>query len=382
MSNSVRPLARSAVVSNFDGVNLGLTACGCQPPDVNAAVGVKEITEMVNLRLEVYTKIGAALCGVGLNALLGTSDSLSDPRVMYDNVNNRYLFVFTLLPASGTATPAFWVGATHTGNPCGGWRIFRTTVSGVSFPAGTLLDYPILGQDRNAMLLSTSNFTPSAGENFTVFGIPKSVLYTGDGFSFTVFNTASQTAPATISSTFAAPPRRVNQPGTTVTLDPLNGRIDRSPVNDGNLLWFAHGIGIDGFPGVRYGAISLAANTATVAMAYRSSTSDDFNPSAGLGISPTSGDFIYINCGPAPTPRRSSRLRHRRLGRARHRSARPDRHRHGPGQRNEHHGDPLRRLLLGGHRADQGRRQLRGGSAAVLRRHGTRSTRIARLGTC
>jgi len=338
VSNSVRPLVAPAVVSNFDGVNFSLGGCGCQPPDVNAAVGVNEITQMVNTRLEVYSKTGAALCGISLNSFLGTADTLADPRVMYDNVNNRYLFALTVVPASGTATPAFWVGATQTSNPCGGWWIFRPTVSGGSFPAGTLLDYPILGQDQNAMLLSTSNFTPSAGENFTVFAIAKSALYSGGGFSFTAFTTASQTAPATnggipmiattfdyflgavpgtgyrlyrmtnsggagatltlqatISSTFAAPPRRVNQPGTTTTLDPLDGRIDWSPVNDGSFLWFAHGIAIGSFPGVRYGAISLSGNTATVALAYRSGTSDDFNPSVGVGNSPSGGNFIYVN---------------------------------------------------------------------------------------
>jgi hypothetical protein len=200
------------------------------------------------------------------------------------------------------------------------------------------MDYPILGQDRNAMLLSTDNFPASAAENFTVFGIPKSALYAGAGFSVSLFNTASFCAPvtnggipmisttfsyflgavpgtgyrlyrltnsggsgatltfqATISSSFSAPSRRVNQPGTTATLDPLDGRIDWSPVNDGSFIWFAHGIDIGGFPGIRYGAIGISANTATVALAYRSGTSDDFNPSVGIGIAPGGGDSIFLN---------------------------------------------------------------------------------------
>lgn len=344
-STQVRPQVAPSVVANFDGLNLTQSGCGCQPPDPNAAVGANEIVEMVNTSFEVYSKAGAALCGISLNSFLSTGDALSDPRVMYDNVNGRYLFVLTVVPASTTATPALWVGATQTNNPCGSWWIFRPTFAGGSFPAGTLLDYPILGQDRNAMLLSTANFTPSAGENFTVFGIPKSALYSGGAFNFTAFTTASQTAPvtnggipmisttfsyflgavpgtgyrlyrltnsggsgatltlqATISSTFSAPPRRVNQPGTTTTLDPLDGRIDWSPVNDGNFIWFAHGIAIGSFPGVRYGAISIAANTATVAEAFRSGTSDDFNPSVGVGNSPSGGNFIYVNWAYTDTP--------------------------------------------------------------------------------
>lgn len=341
----VRPLVAPAVVANFDGLNLTGSGCGCQPPDPNAAVGANEIVEMVNTSFEVYSKAGTALCGITLNSFLGTGDALSDPRVMYDNVNGRYLFVLTIVPASTSATPALWVGATQTNNPCGSWWIFRPTFAGSAFPAGTLLDYPILGQDRNAMLLSTANFTPSAGTNFTSFGIPKSALYNGTGFNFTTFGTASQTAPvtnggipmisttfsyflgsvpgtgyrlyqltnsggagavltlqATISSTFSAPPRRVNQPGTTTTLDPLDGRIDWSPVNDGNFIWFAHGIAIGSFPGVRYGAIGIAGNTATVAEAFRSGTSDDFNPSVGVGNNPGGGNFIYVNWAYTDTP--------------------------------------------------------------------------------
>lgn len=341
----IRPQVAPPVVTNFAAVNESLSACGCQPPDVNAAVGANEITEMVNLRLEVYNKAGAALCGIGLNSWLGTSDSLSDPRVMYDNVNGRYLFVLTIVPASGTATPAIWLGATQTNNPCGGWWIYRPTFAGGSFPAGTLLDYPMMGQDRNAMLLSTNNFPASGGENFTVFGVPKSAIYNGGGFSFSAFSTASSVTPvsnggipmistsrsyflgsvpgtgyrlynltnsggsgavltlqATISSAFSAPSRRVNQPGTTSTLDPLDGRIDWSPVNDGSFIWFAHGIDIGGFPGIRYGAISISANSATVADAYHSGTSDDFNPSVGVGNSPAGGNYIYVNWAYTDSP--------------------------------------------------------------------------------
>jgi hypothetical protein len=339
------PLVAPPVVTNFDGLNLTASGCGCQPPDPNDAVGANEIVEMVNTHFEVYSKAGVALCGITLNSFLGTGDALSDPRVMYDNVNGRYLFVLTVIPASTTSAPALWVGATQTNNPCGTWWIFRPTFAGGSFPAGTLMDYPILGQDRNAMLLSTANFPPSGGVNFTVFGIPKSSLYTGAGFSLSAFSTASQTAPvtnggipmisttfsyflgavpgtgyrlyrltnsggsgatltlqATISSTFNAPPRRVNQPGTSTTLDPLDGRIDWSPVNDGSFIWFAHGIAIGTFPGVRYGAISIGANTATVAEAFRSGTSDDFNPSVGVGNSPSGGNFIYVNWAYTDTP--------------------------------------------------------------------------------
>ena len=330
------PLVAPGVVANFDGINQATGCGGCQPPDPNAAVGTTQILNAVNVAMRATTKTGGALCTFSLASFLGTTDSLSDPRVQYDNVNNRFSFTVTIVPASTTATPALWIGASTSNDACGSWFIYRLTFSGGSFPAGTLLDYPILGQDRNALLLSTDNF--GTNRNRTVFGIQKSAVYAGAGVSFSAFNTSSFTAPvsnagipmistpfsfflgavpgtgyqlyrltnsggpgatltlqATISSAFSAPPRRVNQPGTTTTLDPLDGRIQWSPYNDGNFIWFAHGIAIGTFPGVRYGAISIAGNTATVALAYRSGTSDDFNPSVGVGNAPGGGNNIFLN---------------------------------------------------------------------------------------
>jgi hypothetical protein len=178
-----------------------------------------------------------------------------------------------------------------------------------------------------------------------VYGVAKSKVYTGATVSFSTFNTASLSAPvsnggipmistpfsyfvsavpgtgyrlyrltnsggpgasltlqATISSSFAAPTRRVNQPGTTNTLDPQDGRIVWSPVNDGSQIWFAHGYNLAGFPTVRYGAINIANNTVTVAAAFHSSTSDDFNPSIGVGLSPGGGQFLYLNWAYTDTP--------------------------------------------------------------------------------
>jgi hypothetical protein len=320
------------VLDIFDGIDE--SSGGKTPPDVNAAVGASQIVEIVNVALHVYTKTGASLCYASLSTFLGTSDNLGDPRVQYDNVNDRYTFVVS----DRGASPVMWVGATSTSDACGNWLVYRVTFSGSPFPAGTFLDFPVLGQDRNALLLSTHNIAPTS-QNYTVFAIPKLAVYAGAGFSFNTFSTASLTAPvsnggipmistpysyflgsvpgtgyrlyrltnsgglgatltlqATISSPFTAPTRRVNQPGTSQTLEPGDGRIGWSPVNDGNSIWFAHGIDLGGFPSVRYGAINIAGNYATVAVAYHSPTSDDFNPSIGVGTHTlNSGDFVYLN---------------------------------------------------------------------------------------
>lgn len=345
-SGPVPMTAPSTTNANFAGVNQAGSNCGgCQPPDVNAAVGLTQIVEAVNLRFQVYSKTGAALCGASLNTFLGTTSSLSDPRVQFDNVNNRYSMVVIPIPASSTAAPAEYLLTSQTADACGSWWVYRLTFSGSLFPAGALLDYPYLGQDRVAILSSTNNFQGNTYIGSTAFGIPKSAAYAGAGLSFSAFATAFSTAPvtvggipapptpntywvasvpgtgyrlyrmtnsagpgttytlqATISSTFAAPSRRVNQPGTTQTLDPLDGRIVWAPVQIGSFVWFTHGIDLGGFPAIRYGAISTAANTATVAVAYRSGTSDDFNPSIGVADAGNNTNYIWLNWAYTDTP--------------------------------------------------------------------------------
>jgi hypothetical protein len=339
----------TTIRASFKGMTQGNSSCGsCQPPDPNAAVSGSQIAHVVNLRLQVYKKGGGLLCGAGLNTLAGTSATLSDPHIQWDNVNKRFSVVFIPVPASDTAPPTEYLLTSQTSSACGSWWVYAITFSGSLFPAGTLMDYPYLGQDNTAsgtypsagsILSSTNNFCCNSSGfatylNSTAFAIPKYPAYRGQGFSFPAFAVSFSTAPvsvsglgkavsantywlasvpgsgynlyvmthssqpgttlalqASISSPFNAPSRRVNQPGTTDTLDPLDGRIDWAPVISGGFIWFAHGIDLSGFPAVRYGAISVASNTATVAVAYHTTTSDDFNPS--ITVTSAGGSTVY-----------------------------------------------------------------------------------------
>jgi hypothetical protein len=338
------PALAPAVAANFDGTNQ--TVCGsCQPPDPNAATSGTEIVELVNTFIQVTDTNGAILCGGGvtLNRLLRSNDSLTDPRVQWDNVNQRFSLSVTLEPASSSATPAMWIAASQTADACGSWWVYRLTFSGGPFPAGTFMDFPMLGQDRNALLLSTRNFT-HPGTNFTIFGVQKSLVYSGASVSFSTFGVPSLTAPVTnagipmiaspvsfflaavpgtgyrlsrltnsggpgatlssvtIGAPFNAPTRRANQPGTATTLDPSDGNILWTPYFDGSFIWFAHDFDLAGFPTVRYGAVSVTANSVTTATAFHSGTSDDFDAALGIGINPGGGVFVYLTWTFTDTP--------------------------------------------------------------------------------
>ena len=352
-AGSVGPLTPPGTIhANFPGVTQANSNCGgCQPPDPYAAVSATQIAHVVNVRLQVFTKTGLTQCGVGLNTLLGFSGRLADPRIQYDALYNRFSLVVIPIPTSTTAVPRLFVLTSQTSNACGSWWIYSLSFSGSLYPSGTLLDYPYLGQDRRALLLSSNNFRLNSTGGFTyinsaVFSISKAAVYSGAGVSFPAFAVGFSTAPVTVtgipipattyayflrsipgtgyqlyrmansglsgttltpqavaSSAFVAPPRRVRQPGTTNTLDPLDGRIQSSPYQEEGYVWFTHGQGVAGFPAVRYGAISTSSNAVTARNAYRSSTSDDFNPSLGVADAGAGVIYLWLNWAYTDTSR-------------------------------------------------------------------------------
>lgn len=332
----------ASVSTNFQGINAGNSndCGGCGPSDVNAATNGTEILEAVNASLELFDNSGGVLChGVHtLNQLLGSTDNLTDPRVQYDNATNHFSLSVTVKPASSSAVPTMFVASST--EPCGTWIVYRLTFSGAAFGPGTLIDEPMLGQDSQALLFGTTEFD-FRGQNpkgFSVFALPKSQVYAGSSVSFPVLGVASQAVPAsnagtpmissassyfvsavpglgyrlyrmdndsspsptvtlqaTIASSFSAP-QAVSQPNSPAALDASDGTIDWSPVFDGSRIWFAHAVGLSGFPTtVRFGFISPAANSVTVNQASHSTSSADFNPSIGVGLNPSGSESVFIN---------------------------------------------------------------------------------------
>jgi len=332
----------------------GAAQNGGSPPDPNAAVGAGRIVEVVNDLMQVTDRSGAVQCGgaITLQTLLGnTTDNLTDPRVLFDNVNQRFSFSVTVSRSSITSssTPAMWVATSESDDPCGSWYLYRLTFHGDFYPDGTFLDFPMLGQDTHALFISLRGFGTN-GTVFTIFGMPKSIMYAGTHVEFNSFQVDSLTQPVTnagnpmiespvsfflasvpgtgyklyrltnsggagatlskttISSPFSKPSRAVNQPGTTATLDSSDGNITGAPYFDGTFIWFDHDGDDDGFPTVRYGALDTRTNTVATVWAFHSGNSDDFNPSISVGITP-GGETVYLNwaftdslAGTATTP--------------------------------------------------------------------------------
>ena len=151
----IRPCDIAVFPCPFDGVAQGPVGSATfgSPPDPNAAVGAGDIVEVVNDQFRVTNRLGAVLCNgpITLQKLLGgISDSLTDPRVQFDDVNRRFSLSVTVVPPPhSSAAPAIFVAASETADPCGNWFVFRLTFTGDAFPTGDFLDFPMLGQDQN-----------------------------------------------------------------------------------------------------------------------------------------------------------------------------------------------------------------------------------------
>lgn len=336
----IRPCIIAVFPCAFDGVvQENCASCVLPPPDPNAAVGAGKIVEVVNDLIQVTNLQGAVQCNgaVTLQRLLRTTNSLTDPRVQFDDVNQRFSFSVTVSTVAATDTPAMFLAATATDDPCGEWFVFRLTFHGDAVPAGTFLDFPMLGQDQSALLLSLRNCpkTQCADANFMVFGVPKAKVYANQHVEFDCFAVDSLTAPVTnagnpmisspvsfflaavpgtgyklyrltnsggngaqitkttINAPFSQPPA-VKQPGTTATLDPSDGNIVSFPYFDGTRIWFSHDADDGGFPTVLYGFVDPTKNAVERTFAFHSGSSDDFNSSLAVEITPL-GETVYLN---------------------------------------------------------------------------------------
>jgi hypothetical protein len=316
-STAVTPFV--VTTNSFNGIDLVNANCGCQPPDVNATVGGPYVVETVNLEYAVYNKAnGALLFSISMNNFFATADGLSDPRVLYDPTWNRWAVSIT-----DTSGPSLWFAYSVSGDPTDGFYKYHV---GFPLPAGSIVDYPNTGQDRNVFAYTSNNFDASNNYiNSTAFVVPKALVYNGFGWGAVLYGVNYDTTPSivgghptqatnflyllspddganlmrvyhfsntggvpsfavdpAITYNWAAPPRRVNQPGTSQTLDPLDGRIDWAATQLDGRVWFAHGVDVAGFPSVNYGFVNPSSGSIHTATAFETASSDDFNPSISV----------------------------------------------------------------------------------------------------
>jgi len=327
-------LAPPAPQANFEGLDQGTSPL--RPPDTHGAVGLNHFVEVTNGRgVGVYRKSdGVLVKNVSFASFFGyTAQTIFDPRVVYDRRWNRWIITAEAFPENSTVQNLF-IAVSTTSDPTGSFFIYRDDVPE---PAGDFFDYPQLGLDQDAVIITGNVFTGNTYVRSRMFGISKSDIYNGRRFNVPYFNlgtpgtvappivegnnandfliAASPASPSALklfratglgrsNATVFAPvnvpvttwgvPPDARQPGSTDRLDTLEGRFQNASTQIGNRLLNVHDINVSGFPTPRWYSINTSTNAISESGVFsESGDSDDFNPSiAGSPVGGTSTNPI------------------------------------------------------------------------------------------
>jgi hypothetical protein len=187
------PAAPTAV--GFAGITKSQSD-GWFPPDVNGAVGGKFNVLVTNDRFVVYTKSTTPTIkkNVSLNTFFGYgTESMFDPRVVYDSSWNRFVTVADAFEESST-TQMLGLSVTRKSATGATWNylINAKQICGND----VFVDYPQVSTSQDAVLVTVNCFRNSDGAYLgsRAIAVAKAILYNGLGFSVPVFAPGDATA--------------------------------------------------------------------------------------------------------------------------------------------------------------------------------------------
>ncbi len=180
---------------NFTGVTRAQTATAgggsVEPPGTMGAVGIDQFVQFNNGSFSVFNKDGT-LATARLNdgafwtaagVSISTAD-LSDPRILYDPVRQRWLAVE--VSVNEATNNRVLIGRSDGPNAAGPW-----TATALTLTSGNFGDFPTLGMNADSVALATINLTSSSGSGtntVNLYNLPKASLYTAPGVAPTLTN--------------------------------------------------------------------------------------------------------------------------------------------------------------------------------------------------
>jgi hypothetical protein len=321
----------TVVGPDFDGAS---EVDGLVPPDTHGAVGSTQFVEVTNSHIDIFDKLDHAnRTSISLAAFFGYFNrTLFDPRAVYDSVWNRWVITADAFPESPDVQ-FFFLAISVTSDATGPFFIYQLNVT---FTSGDLWDFPQLGMDQDAVIITANIFDASGNfQGADMFAIAKAHLYNGLGFSVPVFTglvgtlapplvlddnpstyliaaqpiasalqlytlqNSSRPAGTTLSGpvdvpvdSYTFPQQAVLQPGPGCdNLDAGDARFVNASTQVANFLWQVHSVDFFGAALVFYQIDTGQAAVVQSGFVFASGTSSDFNAS----IAANSDSDVFLN---------------------------------------------------------------------------------------
>jgi hypothetical protein len=338
---ATRPLTPT-VTTNFTGAAEGENADSLFPPDVDSAVGSYQILQPTNSNIDIWSKTGVHLRSINYNGFVGNfTDTLGDGRAVFDLIYKRWIVLFAdFSNLTGSGMPVYYLSVSQTSDATGAFFIFPGSLA---LPSGEIIDFPQLGIDQDALLITANMFNNATGAFIgpIVFAIPKAYIYNGLGYNVPVFSVspaigtlappfvedtngsdffvAAPTGPGitavkkfTMSeagrsnvafagpvniavTAYNDPPPNANQTCTgsnsQLLIDTSDGRFQNRSYQYGNALWQIHTTNNGGRPVPVFYEFNTVTNAVIQQGAFfLSNTSFDFNPH--IAVNPSSSAIV------------------------------------------------------------------------------------------
>jgi hypothetical protein len=179
------PPDQIGAAKSFAGVN-ATVAGGLRPPDTHGAMGDSHYTQIVNSHTRAYKKQDNSLqFQRSLATHFGyTTETIFDPRVLYDPVWDRWIWTAEARPESNTVQLQF-IAISETKRPHGSYWVYKIDMNNGS-SADFFWDYPQLGMTQDAIIITANVFDPDFTDAW-MFAIAKAKLYNASAFSVPIF---------------------------------------------------------------------------------------------------------------------------------------------------------------------------------------------------
>ncbi len=184
------PVTESITYARDDSLN----GWGQSPPDNAGCVGPNHFILAVNTAIEWYDKnTRIREHSEGLNTFFAATSptDLFDPRVLWDQYNNRYV-VIADEQSDTDKTAHIHIAVSQTSDPNDGWYFQRIDTKLNISGTDTWLDFPSLGVSNEALYLSGNMFSFSSTYQATRIWIIDKGLYSGGTSSYTVYDPSTE----------------------------------------------------------------------------------------------------------------------------------------------------------------------------------------------